>query len=162
MIELVSGRIGSGKTLYAVIESDAHRKKHPYAKMVGNFGTGIPGWIFKADPIAEMGITDEESFKNSLWVIDGIGLIFDSRNLHVGETSEELLIMDAAIGFGARILATISEPKRLCLNVIDRIDIITRCEYDHESNELTVLKPQRFANLDRYYDLYNTMAAPQG
>ena len=162
MIELVIGRMGSGKTLYVVIEADAHRKKHPYAKMVGNFGTSIPGWTFKTDPVAEMGVTDEESFKNSLWVIDSISHSFDNRSSCSSKLLDDLLVMDAAIGHGARILATAQDSSRLRLDVIDKVDILTKCEYDHESKVLKVSKPQYFANLDRYYNLFNTMAAPQG
>lgn len=158
MLEIITGGIGTGKTLYTVIEADEHRERFPDAVMVSNFHTRIPRWEYWSDVMHRMSYATEKELENSFWVVDASYLWFGPRRSEQ-ISEDQLMILDAAIGFGARILLTTQRIVMLDQKIIERAKHIVECSFSTKVG-LVARTTRVYAELEHFFNLYNTGELP--
>ena len=169
MIEIVVGPLGSGKTLYTVVEAMLHRAQYPEGKIVMNFPTEIPGALYEPGGIFDMAeLFGPEEVENSLWIIDGqrgMGPVGASEGV---EEVGYPMLADAIIGLGGRIIVTTHNLKYLHGWVEERSGTIIAVawrpfEEMHvtamslgSSGEVDVVVQKRLKGLSKYFNLFDT------
>lgn len=153
MIEIIAGRMGSGKTLLSGIEADEHRRQYPDAKMVGNLPLSIEGWEYTEDPFAEMDETLGSSFENSFWLIDQVHLFLDSRMSAKSDADKKIAAVTRASENGARIVVVDFHPERIDSRLVALSSFTSWTQFNHNSDTLTVNRPIVYKNASQYFPL---------